>query len=133
MKYFWIIQKILLIISKKIFVLVLIVIVTTPEKSYSTPKMPQYGDFIVSSPTPPHTEGKNYTIVGKSKKKCYFSLLIFTWSTNLNLTIPSICHFLRPLVCHTQYFRNCIFCGNDYWNIYLKWFPFFKNFLLGCW
>ena len=56
-------------ISKKIFVIILEVIATTPQKSYSSPKMPQYGDFIASSPTSPYTGGKSYTIVGKSKKK----------------------------------------------------------------
>ena len=133
MKYCWIIQKISLIISQKIFVIVLEVIATTPQKSYSTPKIPRYGDFIASSPTSPHTEGKNYTIVGKSKKKYYFNLLIFRWSTNLNLTTPSICHFSQPTFCHTQYCRNCTSCGHDYWHIYVKWFLFSKNFLLGCW
>ena len=64
-------------ISKKIFAIVLEVIVTAPQKSYSSPQMPQYGDFTASSPTSPHTEGKNYTIVGKSKKKYYFNLLKF--------------------------------------------------------
>ena len=63
--------------SNKIFVIVLEVIATALQKSYSTAKMPRYGDFIASSPTSPHTEGKNYTIVGKSKKKYYFNLLIF--------------------------------------------------------
>ena len=133
MKYFWIIQKIWLIISKKIFVIVLEVIATTPQKSHSTPKMPQYGVFIASSPTSPHTEGKNYTIVGKSKKKYYFNLLIFRWRTNLKLTTWSICHFLHPTVCHTQYCWNCTSCEHDFWHTYVKWFPFFKNFLLGFW
>ena len=55
-------------ISKKIFV-ILEVIATTPQKSYSSLKMPQYGDFIASSPTSPYTGGKSYTVVGKSKKK----------------------------------------------------------------
>ena len=64
-------------ISKKIFVIVLEVIATTPQKSYSTSKMPRYGDFIVSSPTSSHIEVKNYTITGKIKKIYYFNLLIF--------------------------------------------------------
>ena len=133
LKFFWIIQKIRLIISKKIFVIVLQVIATTPQKWYTTWKMPQYGDFVVSSPASPRTERKNYAIVGKSKKKYYFNLLIFRWSTNLNLTTPSICCFLRPTVCHAQYYRNCTSCGHDYWHTYAKWFSFFKNILLGCW
>ena len=65
-----------LIISKKIFVL-LQVIAATSQKSYSNSKMPQYGDFIGLSPTSPHAEGKNFTIVGKSKNEYYFNLLIF--------------------------------------------------------
>ena len=97
LKYFWIIQKIRLIISKKIFVIVLQVIATTPQKSYTTWKMPQYGDFVASSPASPRTERKNYAIVGKSKKKYYFNLLIFRWSTNLNLTTPSTCCFYVQL------------------------------------
>ena len=133
LKYFWIIQKIRLIISKKIFVIVLQVIAITPQKSYTTWKIPQYGDFVASSPASPRTEGKNYTIFGKSKKKYYFNLLIFRWSTNLNLTTPPICRFLRPTVCHSQYYRNCTSCGHDYWHTYAKWFSFFKNILLGWW
>ena len=134
MKYCWIIQKISLIISQKIFVIVLEFIATLPQKSYSIPKMPRYGDFTASSQTSPYTEGKNYTTVGKSKEKYYFNLLIFRWSTNLLLTTPSICHFFScPTVCHAQYCRNCTSCGHDYWDTYLKWFLFFKNFLLGCW
>ena len=39
--------------------------------------MPEYGDFTASSPASPHTEGKNYPIIRKSKKKYYFNLLIF--------------------------------------------------------
>ena len=36
--------------------------------------MPRYGDFIASPPISPHTEGKNYTIVAKSKKKLFSPL-----------------------------------------------------------
>ena len=127
MKYFWIIKKFWLITIEKIFVIVLEIVATTPQKSNSNPKMPPYGDFIASPPTSLHTEGKNHTIAGKSKKKYYFNLLIFRWSTNLNLTASSIYHFLRPTVCHQLYCRN-----HDYWHTYVEWLSFLKNFLLGC-
>ena len=112
---------------KNIFAIAVEVIATTPKKSYST------GDFIASSSTSPHAEGKNYTAVGKNKGEYYFNLLTFRRSTNLNPTTPSICHFLRPTVCHAQYCRNCTSCEHDYWHTYVKWFSFFKNFLLSCW
>ena len=63
--------------SNKIFVIVLEVIATALQKSYSTAKMPRYGDFIASSPTSPHTEGKTCTIVGKSKRKYHFNLIFW--------------------------------------------------------
>ena len=110
LKYFWIIQKIRLIISKKIFVIVLQVIATTPQKWYTTWKMPQYGDFVASSPASPRTERKNYAIVGKSKKKYYFNLLIFRWSTNLNLTTPSLSLFTS----------NCLSCAVVQ-ELYILW------------
>ena len=55
-------QKNLLIISKKTFV---IVFATTPLK------------IIFHIDIHNHVEEKDYTIVGKSKKKYYFNLLLF--------------------------------------------------------